>query len=251
MFLGGQHSRNEGVRGSSPRVGSGEMPACRPRLGRLALANRRIAQHCGGLDPKLIWADTSRVSHRVQVGLLATAALASLAAAGTRIAHAVRGGSTRQFQIPVYGTTPAAEAATLRAVRVPLGFRRVRCATEGACFYRREPVALAVAPVRHLAKDLGVSLAPPAGHPAVECGLIGGRVCRAEATIGSESVWVWVDHPEVRTHERRTPRNGRTFRAFRSLPGIEVEVSVIGHCLHPRECEEDQREEAREAAAAK
>ena len=199
----------------------------------------------------MIWADTSPVSHRVQIGLLATAALASLAAVSVRIAHAVRGGSTRQLQIPVYGTTPSAGAATLRALRVPPGFRRVHCVTEGACFYRREPFVLAVAPVRHLAEDLGVRLARPAGHPAVECGLIGGRVCRVEATIGPESVWVWVDHPEILTHERRTQHNRRTFRAFTVSLGIELEVSVIGHCLHPKECEEESAREAREAAVVK
>jgi hypothetical protein len=143
------------------------------------------------------------------------------------------------------------EAATLKALRVPAGFRRVRCATEGACFYRREPVTLTVSPVRRLAEELGVRFAQPTRLPAVECGLIGRRVCRAEAAIGPESVSVWVNHPDVRTHERRTSHNRQTFRAFTVLPGIEIEVSVIGHCLHPKECEEDQREEAREATVAK
>jgi hypothetical protein len=195
--------------------------------------------------------DTSSVSKRVQIALVATAALASLAVASVRIAHAVRSGSTHEPLTPVYGTTPAAEAATLGALHVPPGFRRLSACAEGACFIRRKSIALEVAPVRRLVEGLGVSLAKPTGHPPIECGMPFRGVCRAEGTIRTESVWVWVRPPEVKTHERRTPRNRRTFRAFRVLPGTEIEVSVLGHCLHPKECEELRHEEATEAPSSR
>jgi hypothetical protein len=119
-----------------------------------------------------------------------------------------------------------------------------RCAPGDACFIQRKPIALEAAPVRRLVQALGVTLARPIGDPPIECGTLFRKVCRAEGTIGTESVWVWVQPPEVRTHERRTPRNRRTFQAFRVLPGTEIDVSVLGHCLHPTECEELQHEQA-------
>jgi hypothetical protein len=190
------------------------------------------------------------VSKPVQIALLATAALSSLAVAGVRITHAARSGA-RGPQIPVYGTTPAAEAATLDALHVPVGFRRFpHCTADDACFIQRKPIALEVAPVRRLVEALGVTLAKPIGYPPIECGTILRKVCRVEGTIGTDSVWVWIQPPEVKTHERRTPRNRRTFHAFRVLPGTEIEVSVLGHCLHPKECERLQHEEATEALSS-
>ncbi|MCW3057728.1 MAG: hypothetical protein JWO21_1697 [Solirubrobacterales bacterium] len=165
-----------------------------------------------------------------------------MAVASVRITHAARSGA-RNPQIPVYGTTPAAEAATLQALHVPAGFQRFpHCAAGDACFIRGKPIALEVAPVRRLVEVLGVTLAKPRGHPPIECGTLVRTVCRAEGTIGTESVWVWLQPPEVKTYERRTLRNRRTFHAFRVLPGTEIDVSVLGHCLHPKECEQLQHD---------
>jgi len=202
------------------------------------------------LHSRLIPVDTSDVSKRVQIALLATATLASLAVAGVRITHAARSGA-REPQLPVYGTTPAAEAATLEALHPPAGFRRFpHCSAGDACFIERKPIALEVAPVRRLVQALGVTLVKSIGHPPIECGTLFRKVCRAEGTIGTESVWVWVQPPEVKTHERRAPRSRRTFHAFRVLPGTEIDVSVLGHCLHPNECEQLQHEQATEALSS-
>jgi hypothetical protein len=117
-----------------------------PATSRRQLAGREAV----GLHSRFIHVDNSRVSKRFQIALLATAALASMAVASVRITHAARSGA-RNPQIPVYGTTPAAEAATLQALHVPAGFQRFpHCAAGDACFIRRKPIALEVAPVRRL-----------------------------------------------------------------------------------------------------
>jgi hypothetical protein len=190
------------------------------------------------------------MSRRAQTACLTVAALGSLAFAGVRIGHAARSSSVPNYHIPVYTTTPAAEAATLAAVRIPAGFHRSRPCDDGVCLVRVERLPLDVPTARRLIEATGVNLAhrwPP--HP-VECGALGlGNVCKAEGTIGTETVMVWVQRPEVRTNERRTPGNRRTFHAFRLLPETEVQVGVIGHCRYPKECAAMQREEEDEAVA--
>jgi hypothetical protein len=186
------------------------------------------------------------VSKRAEIALVAAVALASLTVASVRIAHAVHGSSTRELQTPVYGSPRAEQAATFGSLLVPPGFHRFHPCAGGACFIRREPVALEVAEVRRLAESFGVRLPRSTSRPPTECGIIVHRVCRVEGTIGAETVWVWVRPPEVRTHERPTRRNRRSIPASVVIQGSEVEVTVIGHCLHPRECAELQHEQASE-----
>ena len=177
---------------------------------------------------------------QAQIGALAAAALAALALAGVRIAHAVHNRSIeRTFQIPVMGSTPAAEAATLKAVRVPHGFRSFKPSADGACSALSKSLPLAASRARRLAQAFGVRIAGSfVKGPTVECGVLGGYMCRVEGLIGHEYVWVTVQRPEVRNPQPRTRRNRQTYERFVVVPGTEVEVSVMGHCLHPKECAE-------------
>jgi hypothetical protein len=189
------------------------------------------------------------MSRRVQTAVLAVAALGSLAFAGVRIGHAARSSSVLQWQVPVYGSTPAAEAATLKALRVPPAFHRAERCTEGECFVLRRSLPLDVATSDQVAEDFGVKVASTfAARRAVECGVIVHSVCHVEGIVGGEYVAVWLHRPEVRTHERRS---GRTVSRFRVMQGTEVEVSVLGRCLHPKQCKEEKRQEATEARSGK
>jgi hypothetical protein len=75
------------------------------------------------------------------------------------------------------------------------------------------------------------------------------RVCEAEGTLRDEYVTVWIRRPEVRNPARRTPRNRRTYWRFVVVAGTEVHVSVLGHCLHPKQCKEERRREEAEQVA--
>ena len=174
------------------------------------------------------------------------AALAAFAIAGIRISHALQGGRERSFQIPVMGSTPAAEAAVLRALQTPPGFRRWRhCEATEACFVLRRSLPLNTATARRLAEALGVKIASSSARgSAVECGVLVRYLCRAEGLVGREHVWVYVDRPEVRNPKPRTRSNRRAYERFVVIPGTEIEVSVLGHCLHPEECAKTAHEEA-------
>ena len=188
------------------------------------------------------------MSRQIQVSVLAVAALAALAIAGVRIAHAVHTKpSERNFQIPVMGSTPTAEAATLKAITVPRGFRPFEPCALGDCYVLRKSLPFTVATARHLAEAFGVRIASDfIKSPAVECGWLGGHVCKAEGLIGSEHVEVSMQRPEVRNPQPRTRRNRKTYKRFIVIPGTEVEATVIGHCLHPKECAEMAHEEEAE-----
>jgi len=84
--------------------------------------------------------------------LLTVAALASLAVAGLRMAHAARS-SPPAPQYPVYGSSPSAEAAIFRSLHVPPGFRRFHPCVLGECFILRKSLPLEVAMVRHIAEE--------------------------------------------------------------------------------------------------
>ncbi len=185
------------------------------------------------------------MSRQVQIVVLAVAALASLAVAGARIAHALHGKPTRTFQIPVMGSSAAAEAATLRALRTPPRFRRFYPCTDGVCFILPRSLPLKTATASHIAEAFGVKIASSfvKGSP-VECGLLGRRVCQVEGIVKGEYMTVWVQRPEVRNPKPRTRRNRRTYERFVVIPGTEVEISVVGHCIHPKECTELAHEEA-------
>jgi hypothetical protein len=96
-----------------------------------------------------------------------------------------------------------------------------------------------------VAEAFGIKVASShAVGPPVECGTIAGRrVCQGEGIVRGEYVSVWVDQPEVRNPKRRTARNRRTYQRFVVIPGTEVEVSVLGHCLHPAQCEREKQQE--------
>lgn len=185
---------------------------------------------------------------QVQIGVLAVAALAALAVAGIRIAHATHGTRERTFHIPVMGSTPAAEAAVLKALRVPAGFRPYQPCNESACYVESRSLPLDTTTARDLTGAFGVKVASSfvKGSP-VECGVIGDRACQVEGIVKGEYVTVWVTRPAVRNPKPRTRRNRRTYGRFVTIPGTEVEVSVIGHCLHPKECAEMAHQEATEA----
>ena len=188
---------------------------------------------------------------QLQIGLLAVAALASLAVAGLRIAHAARS-SPPAPQYPMYGSSPSAEAAIFKSLHVPPGFRPFHPCVLGECFTLRQSLPLEVAMVRHIAEDFGVTIASSfvKGSP-VECGLLVRRICQVEGVVRGEYVTVSVDHPEVRNPKRRTRRNRRTYQRFVVIPGTEVKVSVTGHCLHPQQCKEERQQEATESRSAK
>jgi hypothetical protein len=198
------------------------------------------------------WVDTSRVPRHFRIGLLAVAALASLAVAGLRIAHAARS-SPPAPQYPVYGSSPSAEAAIFKSLHVPPGFRPFHPCVLGECFILRRSLPLDVGTARHVVEDLGVKAASTfVGHPPVDCGVLAARrVCQAEGIVRGEYVTVSVDQPEVSNPKRRTPRNRRTYQRFVVIPGTEVEVSVTGHCLHPQQCKEERQQEAAEARSDK
>jgi hypothetical protein len=189
------------------------------------------------------------VTRQLHVGLLAVAALAALTVAGLRIAHAARS-SPPAPQFPVFGSTPSAEAAILNSLRVPPGFRRFEPCTEGMCFILRRSLPLDTAAARQVAEAFGITVASShAVGPPVECGAIGRRrVCQGEGIVRGEYVSVWVDQPEARNRKRRTARNRRTYERFVVIPGTEVEVSVLGHCLHPAQCEREKQQEKAEGA---
>jgi hypothetical protein len=191
------------------------------------------------------------VPRQLQIGLLAVAALASLAVAGLRIAHASRS-SPPAPQYPVYGSSPSAEAAIFKSLHVPPGFRPFHPCVLGECFILRQSLPLEVAMARHIAEDFGVMIASSfvKGSP-VECGLLARRICQVEGFVKGEYVTVSVDQPKVRNLKRRTPRNRRTYQRFMVIPGTEVEVSVTGHCLHPQQCKEERQQEATESRSAK
>jgi hypothetical protein len=189
------------------------------------------------------------MTRQLQVGLLAAAALAALSVAGLRIAHAARS-SPPAPQIPLFGSTPSAEAAILSSLRAPPGFRRFEPCTEGRCFILRRSLPLDTATVREVAEAFGITLASShaVGSP-VECRVIGPRhVCQGEGIVRGEYVSVWMDQPEVRNPRRRTARNRRTYQRFMVIPGTEVEVSVLGHCLHPAQCEREKQQEKAEGS---
>jgi hypothetical protein len=186
------------------------------------------------------------VSRQLQIGLLATAVLASLAVAGVRIAHAVHGRSRHDLQVPLYGTSLAAEAATLEALRVPPGFRRFHPCVEGACFILPRSLPFEDATARHVVEGFGVDIASLfVKRRAVEC-VPDDRTCLVEGVVRGEYVAVWVERPEVRNPKRRTARNRRTWEQSVVAPGTEVEVRVLGHCLHTKQCEESKQREAAE-----
>jgi hypothetical protein len=218
----------------------------------LAMTSSTVKQRTR-VNPVGQHADISNMPRQAQVGLLAVAALAAIAIAGDRIVHAVHDKPTeRNFQIPVMGSTPAAEAATLEAVRVPSGFRPFQPCTDGACFVMSRSLALNTSTAHHLAEAFGVKIASDhVKSPPVECGLLVGRICKAEGLIGREYVEVSVQRPEVRNPKPLTRRNRKTYEPFMVVPGTEVEVSVIGHCLHAKECAEMAREEIAEADRGK
>ena len=215
------------------------------------------------MSPDVIWplrdvqagrrsVDTSSVPRQLQVGLLAVAALASLAVAGLRIAHAARS-SPPAPQYPVYGSSPSAEAAIFKSLHVPAGFGPFHPCVPGECSILRRSLPLDTWTARHVAEDLGVKAASTfVGHPPVECGFIHvPLVCQVEGTVLGEYVTVSIQRPEVRNPKRRTPRNRRTYQRFVTTPGTEVEVSVTGHCLHRQQCKEERQREAAEARSGK
>jgi hypothetical protein len=189
---------------------------------------------------------------QVQVGFLAAAALAAFAVAGVRIAHAVRGQSSRTLQIPVYGSSPSAEAAIFRSLRVPPGFRRFDRCDEGECFALRTSLPLDTATAARIAQEFDVRIASSfAKGAAVECGWIVHRACRVEGIVRGEYVWLWLQRPEVLNPKPRTARNRRKYQRFVLIPGTEAEVSILGHCLHPKQCEEERHQEAAESESRK
>jgi hypothetical protein len=187
------------------------------------------------------------VPRQAQIALLATGALAAFTVAGLRIAHAARSGHP-EWQTPVFGSSPATEAAVVASLRVPPGFRRYQPCVEKACFVLGKSVPLDAATARHLAEAFGVKVATTyaVGSP-VECGLLlDRRVCDVEGVVRDEYVSVSVDRPEVRNRKPRTARNRRTYRRWVLISGTEVEVFVLGHCLRPKQCEEERRQEVAE-----
>lgn len=184
---------------------------------------------------------------QLQIALLTVAALASLAVAGLRIAHAARSGRP-EWQTPVFGSSPAAEAAAITSLRVPAGFHGLHACLENACFVLRTSLPLDAPTARGLAEAFGVKVATThAVGPPVECTLFGyRRVCEAEGIVRGEYVTVSVDRPEVRNPKPRTARNRRTYQRWVLIPGTEVDIFVLGHCLHPKQCEEERQQEVSE-----
>ena len=153
----------------------------------------------------------------------------------------------------MYGSSPSADAAIFKSLHVPPGFRPFHPCVLGECFILRPSLPLDVAMVRHVAERFGVTIASSLvkGAP-VECGLLlRHRICEVEGVVKGEYVTVSMDQPEVRNPERRTPRNRRTYQRFVVVPGTEIEVSVLGHCLHPQQCKEERQQEATESRSAK
>jgi hypothetical protein len=194
------------------------------------------------------WAPIPRnMARHVSVLILAVAAVAALTVAGLRIAHAARSGRPTR-QIPVLGSSPSAEAAVFRSLREPSGFLRFQPCSDGVCYVLPRSLPLEVATARHLTEALGVRIASDfvKGTP-IECGFLANfRLCQTEGIVKGEYVTVWLKRPEVRNPEPRTARNRRTYKRFLVVPGTEVEVSVLGHCLHPTQCREERQQEAAE-----
>jgi hypothetical protein len=204
------------------------------------------------------------VPKRLKIILLGVAAVASVAVAGVRIAHALETRSTREWRIPFYGDTPAEVASVVARLHTPPGFREVRCAvpSENACFRSRTPFVDAVKSARRLVEQLGVPLETLAGKAEIGCDTFLPGTCLAYGTIGRDVVMVWVRQPEVVTEHPTTARYRREFRRIlhkppptevhrsHRVPGTEVEVGINGHCLHLAQCEEVKREEEKEAVAA-
>ena len=165
------------------------------------------------------------------------AALVVLAVAGGRIASALQSAAHHRSLIPAYGATRAQEVATLGGLRTPAGFRVVACGARvyfERCFRRPAGLPLTVAAIRGAVTQLGAQLDAPGseGQPA-ECGRRGVFTCQAEAKVGREELLIWMNPPRLRIPaqpgEQRGPR-------WRTLPGTEVTVNDIGHCLHADAC---------------
>jgi hypothetical protein len=100
------------------------------------------------------------VSKQVQAGLLAAAALASVAVACVRIAGAAgHRPSALDKQVRVYGTTTALAAATLAELHTPSGFQPSRCKghePDSKCFSRPRSIPLDHATMARLVASFGI-----------------------------------------------------------------------------------------------
>jgi hypothetical protein len=183
----------------------------------------------------------THVSKRVQTGLLAAAALASIAVAGVRIAGAAGhepGGLG--MQIRAYGTTPALAAAALAKLHTPSGFRPSRCIghePDSMCFSRSRSTPLDHATMRRLVASFGVRSYSVFGVDPIECfrtkhfkkPRLTLQACHVEVHVGDERLVLYasslvVSGPDwVRGTTRTAPE----------LPHpSEVMADVIGHFLH-------------------
>lgn len=181
------------------------------------------------------------MSERVRTGLLAAAAVASIALAGVRIAGAAgRNASNANEQTDAYGTTPALAAAQLAKLRTPAGFRPNRCKAhvpDARCFGRSRSIPLDHAPMERLVASFGVRRASVFRADPVGCfhtkhfekPRLTLQACHAEALLGDErlvifaSSWVLAGPDGVHGTTRTLPGGG--------LRPSEITVDVVGHIL--------------------
>ena len=137
---------------------------------------------------------------RVQAGLLAAAALASMAVAGARIAGAAgHRASPLDEETRAYATATALAAATLAKLRTPPRFRASRCISpspDSECFSRSRSMPLSHTAMRRLIASFGVKRYSVYGDGPIACfrtrhfkkPRLTLQACQVEALVGDERI---------------------------------------------------------------
>jgi hypothetical protein len=181
---------------------------------------------------------------RVRTGLLAVAAIASLAVAAVRIAGAAHQTHTRSaFTAEVFVTSPALAAAAFRRLHTPPGYREMPCRTaqpDRRCYSRPQSLLLSDARMTRLLKNLGVKPEPLGGAGAIGCTRPkhhrppqpAFQACNAVGVVGKERLTVSATSQLIAgptwIHTTNHAYSG-------ALHPSEIQVDVIGHAFHTGE----------------
>jgi hypothetical protein len=180
------------------------------------------------------------VSKRVRTGLLAAAALTSIALAGMWIAGAAEHKAIAVDEpTSAYGTAPALAAGSLAKLHTPPGFRPSPCkghAPDSTCLSRSRSIPLDRAAMGRLVASFGVQRYSVLGIDPIECfrtkhfdkPRLTLQACHAEALVGKERLILFVSSLVVSGPDWV---HSTTRTALNVPHPSEITVDVIGHLL--------------------